>query len=1280
MNKNKKYILIALLASLLFTVTIGFSVWIILSEQASSEHGYIAPKVDPGTATATARTDPMYAGEDLKISASTLPYTYTINETEKTWKIPHEISVDWSTVAYTSDATPGVNAAGKAAVNITLTPTGWAALLFSAKTIPVTVYVTPVAQYGSTFYPTIDQALAAVQSATSGTIYVIPSGNYKTETERANVAKTITPVYERNADGTYKLDEDGNKIEVPRVIPSGVTLALPYAIKSDTSTGNPIIEYFDNNTYAFREIARNSSVKDPQYDTVGTLATNNAYTTQSTYCHNIVYVAANLTLQGDLKIGGVIHSGINRTISGQTCGRHAQLRLVDNGSFTAASGSSTTCYGFIVGLDAPTSTITDPYERVLFDSGSSLLMPFVFYDWQSGQVIMMMLNVNKTYSTTQIGDIKTDIKTADFITSPILRYVFPNIVGKYTIKSGASASAFATANFASQDAQVTETVAVVSSVEGTFITLPSNASLKIHYDPNISTDGAFGEMDLHFYGGATLNALSLNVDLSKLHSMAGTLGLSTVSMTSKGKFLPLAYFYDVYFHGTKDGGTASYDLTGQKVALLPGSRVTIDREATVNASSLLLYEAAPKISPAAYAASSYPTKTAASITLNGILTINSTGVLPGALAGGNITSSQAGGKLVINGACSTYDYNMYSYSSTSNDTAIGTVYTSGADKVKTYFYADIDVLVTSAKLGGYAYYQKYEDTLSLSAYNGGTYTTAGTYYSTQTAGADTPDDAADDKYAWYSGDMTVTFMANGVAAKTVKPDSIYNGLVTPPTVTRDYYTFSHWCTSDGCTAGDTCANKINFATQKFFTTTTLYAAWKANTYTVNFEYVYTGDFSELTKPTLPGSIEFTVLSTEEDIGLDQINPTVPDGEDYKFNGWYTDPSCSAESKVTAIDGATLLALNNGQKIYGSWVLSTITINYNNGGDAFNSYFTNTSQYVTFDDLATTGLLPVTDYSSNTTREYFFDGWYYGDTKVTDLSFVDTKDADNTTYDLTARWTQKVSITYTANMNVYADLFADRGYATYWHKSGTVVTLPNVTSRDATATDANLKYYFGSWTQDGNALSAEATSITLNANTVVNITWGTKATLTVDYANGTNSVLNYTNEVVYIIPGRTHTIGKNVNAGDSVITNKWFFKQWTLSNCTISGSTITVNSGVTTAKATVVWGSKHIVKIIFTSYYGSAPYAILNYNSSTDSGDKIEVASGGGTYYVVPGTSIKAYVDGEWKVYKSNDTGLYIDDGDKPILYTSYGKYDQAEVYTDITAGEGVTTKLEFKRY
>ena len=33
MNKNKKYILIALLASLLFTVTIGFSMWIILSEQ-----------------------------------------------------------------------------------------------------------------------------------------------------------------------------------------------------------------------------------------------------------------------------------------------------------------------------------------------------------------------------------------------------------------------------------------------------------------------------------------------------------------------------------------------------------------------------------------------------------------------------------------------------------------------------------------------------------------------------------------------------------------------------------------------------------------------------------------------------------------------------------------------------------------------------------------------------------------------------------------------------------------------------------------------------------------------------------------------------------------------------------------------------------------------------------------------------------------------------------------------------------------------------------------------
>ena len=76
MNKNKKYILIALLASLLFTVTIGFSMWIILSEQT---RGYIQSM---GTLTLEVN-EALYAGET---------WTYVDGE---------EGSPNYATVTYT---------------------------------------------------------------------------------------------------------------------------------------------------------------------------------------------------------------------------------------------------------------------------------------------------------------------------------------------------------------------------------------------------------------------------------------------------------------------------------------------------------------------------------------------------------------------------------------------------------------------------------------------------------------------------------------------------------------------------------------------------------------------------------------------------------------------------------------------------------------------------------------------------------------------------------------------------------------------------------------------------------------------------------------------------------------------------------------------------------------------------------------------------------------------------------------------------------------------------
>ena len=216
MNKNKKYILIALLASLLFTVTIGFSVWIILSEQT---RGAIQSM---GTLTYTTGETSRYAGESW---AGTATYTYTLDGAEKTYTVNGTYTVVLDDKSRGLNATTATITATPTECNVTFQPESpfaqwlWGDKITAAYT---QIVLNTVAQLGTgNYYVTIDGALAA---ATSGEVYAIPSGVYQIETERSNVAKTIAQITS---------------------IPSGVTLALPYAISPDTSTGSPIIEYFE---------------------------------------------------------------------------------------------------------------------------------------------------------------------------------------------------------------------------------------------------------------------------------------------------------------------------------------------------------------------------------------------------------------------------------------------------------------------------------------------------------------------------------------------------------------------------------------------------------------------------------------------------------------------------------------------------------------------------------------------------------------------------------------------------------------------------------------------------------------------------------------------------------------------------------------------------------------------------------------------------------------------------------------------------------------------------
>ena len=329
MNKNKKYILIALLASLLFTVTIGFSVWIILSEQASSEHGFILPKQEPTSVSVVETSQAIYAGE-----TPTFTVTYTYTRDGNTWTVPCDVTVSSTlNTSYTTQPTSAATA-GKANVTVTVTPKSWAAkLLFQPTAVRASASILPVAQFNS-YYTTIDAALAAASTATSGTVYAIPS-SYAIESGRAASAKTI-----RN----------------PVTIPSGVKFAIPY---SGTPTDLP-----DANGY-FAE----------------TKSVINAYNDE-TKCTNIVTLSNTMTVNGSLCVYGSCISGQGGHFAGNVHGNYGQLIFDKNSetaSITVNNGGKAYIYGFVESHETE-------HSKFVFKSGSQLRIPFTIYEWRGGSI------------------------------------------------------------------------------------------------------------------------------------------------------------------------------------------------------------------------------------------------------------------------------------------------------------------------------------------------------------------------------------------------------------------------------------------------------------------------------------------------------------------------------------------------------------------------------------------------------------------------------------------------------------------------------------------------------------------------------------------------------------------------------------------------------------------------------------------------------------------------------------------------------------------------------
>lgn len=298
MKRNLKYIIPAILLSLLTTISIGYSIWIILSETVSNYVKATGEFVFQPTASS------FYAGETWttanadSATQGTIVYKYNDGSADKTVTLYGTYTIG------TADAN-GKAATFTATPTVTLVPSTWIARTIFGDSIPVTPTLTlnAVAKIDDTFYNTIDAALNAATNGKTAVVLTAHSGE-----KRAKNARTI---------GYTSTATD------PITIQAGVTLLIPYdeaVTASYTAT------------------------------TAGTATcTNLAYYTGTVNNYGTITISAVVT--GDQKKPAKNAVGTRGTGSSVVAGSYAHLQNADANAKLVNAGASAVihCYGYLDG-------------------------------------------------------------------------------------------------------------------------------------------------------------------------------------------------------------------------------------------------------------------------------------------------------------------------------------------------------------------------------------------------------------------------------------------------------------------------------------------------------------------------------------------------------------------------------------------------------------------------------------------------------------------------------------------------------------------------------------------------------------------------------------------------------------------------------------------------------------------------------------------------------------------------------------------------------------------
>ena len=378
---------------------------------------------------------------------------------------------------------------------------------------------------------------------------------------------------------------------------------------------------------------------------------------------------------------------------------------------------------------------------------------------------------------------------------------------------------------------------------------------------------------------------------------------------------------------------------------------------------------------------------------------------------------------------------------------------------------------------------------------------------------------------------TFTFNANGgTGAPSEKIEWWYDHAITIPSTvpTRTGYTFQGWGTS----STDTTPNYQPGQSTTMGTTKTLYAIWKANTYTVSFNA--NGGSGAPASQTKTHGVTLTLSSTK------------PTRSGYTFKGWST--SSTATSASYSAGGS--FTTNANTTLYAVWqknAATTYTVSYNaNGGSGAPASQTKTHN------------VTLTLSSTKPTRSgYTFKGWSTSSTATSATYSAGGSYTANASVTLYAVWSYNTPApvaTYTVSYNANGGSGAPASQ-TKTH---------NVTLTLSSTRPTRSGYSFLGWSTSSTATSPTyyaSGSYTANASATLYAVWSKNAptTYTISFnangGSGAPSSVTKTNDVTLYLPS---TIPTRTN---------YAFLGWSTSSTATTasysaGGTFTLNANTT----------------------------------------------------------------------------------------------------------------------